>query len=158
MMRFGQFDERRRTINDAHDSDGRVLARQLFEAAAKHWINRENRDGDHECLGLLQWPTRHYFTGRSPTTTLSATGVPPRIKLRSTSATDALGTEQPHDFANAIDWLPVPGGNNIADEHSCARGRSIRIKPKTRTPRPPPKDCAPFDAGSRFTGRRLTPR
>ena len=43
-------------------------------------------------------------------------------------ATDALGTEQAHDFANAIDWLPVPGGNNIADEHSGARGRSIRIK------------------------------
>jgi hypothetical protein len=36
-------------------------ARQLFEAAAQHWINRENRDGDHESLGLLQWPTRHYF-------------------------------------------------------------------------------------------------
>ena len=33
MMRFGQFDERRRTVNDAHDSDGRVLAQQLFEAA-----------------------------------------------------------------------------------------------------------------------------
>jgi hypothetical protein len=44
------------------------------------------------------------------------------------SAPDALGTEQAHDFANAIDWPPVPGGNNIADEHSRARGRSIRIK------------------------------
>ena len=74
VMRFGQFDEHRRTINDAYDSDGRVLARQLFEAAAKHWMNRENCDGDHECLGLLQWPRRHYFTGRSPMTTLSATG------------------------------------------------------------------------------------
>jgi hypothetical protein len=37
-------------------------------------------------------------------------------------ATDALGTEQAHDFANAIDRLPVPGGNNIADERSGARG------------------------------------
>ena len=43
-------------------------------------------------------------------------------------ATDALGTEQAHDFANASDWLAVPGGPNIADEHSGARGRSIRIK------------------------------
>ena len=43
-------------------------------------------------------------------------------------ATDALGTEQAHDFANAIDRLPVPGADNIADERSGARGRSIRIK------------------------------
>ena len=90
-------------------------------------------------------------------TTLSATGVPP-YQAQIHGATDALGTEQAHDFANAIDWLPVPGGNNIADEHSGVRGRSIRIKPTTRTPRPPPKDCDPFDAGSRFTGWRLTPR
>ena len=43
-------------------------------------------------------------------------------------ASDALGTEQAHDFANAIDWPPVPGGHDIADEHSGARGRSIRIE------------------------------
>ena len=36
-------------------------------------------------------------------------------------APDALGTEQAHDFATALDWPPVPGGHNIADEHSGAR-------------------------------------
>jgi hypothetical protein len=50
------------------------------------------------------------------------------MKSPGDGAPDALGTEQTHDFANAIDWPPVPGGHNIADEHSGARGRSIRIK------------------------------
>src|SRR5260370_38105898 len=83
LMCFGQFEERRRIVNDTYDSDGRVFARQLFEVAAQHWIDRENRDGDHECLGCSN--RRHYFTGRSPMTTLSAAGAPPRIKLRSTA-------------------------------------------------------------------------
>jgi hypothetical protein len=43
-------------------------------------------------------------------------------------ATDALGTEQAHDFANAINGLAVPSAHDIADEHSGAYGRSVWIK------------------------------
>jgi hypothetical protein len=60
-------------------------------------------------------------------TTLSATGGAAPYQAQVHGATDALGTEQAHDFANAIDRLPVPGADNIADERSGARGRSIRI-------------------------------
>ena len=109
-----------------------------------------------KCLGLLQWPTRHYFTGRSPTTTLSAILALAPYQAQIHGATDALGTEQAHDFANAIDWLPVPGGNNIADEHSGARKVHPDQGPRPQTPRPSPQDRDLFDAGSRFTGWRLT--
>src|SRR5580700_10852777 len=157
-MRFGQFDERRRTINDAHDSDGRVLARQLFEAAAKHWINRENRDGDHECLGLLQWPRRHYFTGRSPMTTLSATGVPPRIKLRSTVRPTLSGpSKRMISRTRSIGWPYQAVTISPTSIPARAEGPS-GSRFTTRTPRPLSKDCPPFDAGLRFTGWRLAPR
>src|SRR5580692_6347284 len=157
-MRFGQFEERRRTVNDARDSDGRVLTRQLFEAAAQHWINRENRDGDHECLGLLQWPTRHYFTGRSPMTTLSATGVPPRIKLRSTVRPTLSEPSKRTTSRTRVIGFPSQA-LTISPTSIPARAEGPSgSRPTTRTPRPPPKDCDPFDAGSRFTGWRLPPR
>lgn len=61
-------------------------------------------------------------------TTLSAAGAPTAYQAQIDRAPDALGTEQAHNFANAIDGRPVPGGHNIADEHPGARRGSIRIK------------------------------
>src|SRR5262249_2101886 len=40
---------------------------------------------------------------------------------------DALRSEQPHDFAHPLDRLPIPGGDDITDENSRARGRSIPV-------------------------------
>src|SRR5262249_52385606 len=41
--------------------------------------------------------------------------------------TDTLGSEQPHDFAHALDRLPIPGGDDITDKDSRARGGAVRI-------------------------------
>src|SRR5499427_7631730 len=78
-----QFSKGRRLVDHPHNVDGRVVAWQLFEVAAQDRIGRKNRDGDHE-----GWPAltadRNYATGRSPMTTRSAVGAPPRINPRST--------------------------------------------------------------------------
>src|SRR2546428_13314082 len=42
-------------------------------------------------------------------------------------APDALGSEQPDDFPHALDRLSIPGGYDITDENSRARGRSVRV-------------------------------
>src|SRR5262245_23763017 len=40
---------------------------------------------------------------------------------------DAFGSEQPHDFPHALDRLSIPGRDNITDENSRTRGRSVRV-------------------------------
>src|SRR5262249_60875727 len=41
---------------------------------------------------------------------------------------NTLGSEQPHDFAHALDRLPIPGGDDIADENCRARRASGRLE------------------------------
>src|SRR5262245_24722185 len=69
-------------VDNSQECKGRVVAWQLFKIAPQDRINGKDRDGNHE-----GWPAHadcNYATGRSPMTTRSAAGAPPRINSRST--------------------------------------------------------------------------
>src|SRR5262249_10223690 len=42
-------------------------------------------------------------------------------------APDAFGSEQPHDFPHTLDQLSIPCRDDITDENSRTRGRSVRV-------------------------------
>jgi hypothetical protein len=42
-------------------------------------------------------------------------------------APDAFGSEKQHDFPHALDRLSIPGRDDITDENSRTRGRSVRV-------------------------------
>src|SRR5215510_16075562 len=152
-----QFPKGRRLVDHPHNVDGRVVAWQLFEVAAQDRIGRKNRDGDHE-----GWPAltadRNYATGRSPMTTRSAVGAPPRINPRST----------------VLPMLSGPSSRMISRTRSIGCPfQAVTISPTsiparadgpfgsmltTRTPRRLSVDCDPMDARSCPMGLRPAPR
>src|SRR5262249_53164172 len=121
-----QFPHGRRLVGDPNDDEGWVVAWQLLEVAPQDRISGKNRDGNHERLSAPS-ADRNYATGRSPMTTCSAVGVPPRYQSEINGAPDAFGSEQPHDFPHALDRLSIPGRDDITDENPRTRGRSLRV-------------------------------
>src|SRR3984893_309475 len=112
-------------VDDAHESDGRVVAGQLFETEAEGRSGGQSGDGDHEGLIAPFAPQLRY--GSLPDNHLEFGRCAAAYQLQIDGPPDARGSEQPHDFTNAIDWPPVPGLDNVADEQSGAPGRPGRI-------------------------------
>jgi hypothetical protein len=82
-------------------------------------------------------------------------------------APDTLGSKQPHDFAHALDRLPIPGGDDITDENSRSRGWSVRIDahdenaaPAIRRWRPIGRAFLPYglEAGAEITAKDMSSR